>query len=257
MTTRHDDLIAEQFAQQAALFANAPVLHSAAALDLLVQAAAPKPADLMLDVACGPGTVVAAFAPHVAHAAGLDATEAMISEARKLAAARDLDHVSWYRGDVYALPFDDGAFDIVTCRFALHHFERPERALAEMVRVCKPGGRIVVCDAVVSDDPVKAAAFNAMERLRDPSTVEFRTLAFLTGLFGEAELPPPLVSRYQFPVEMEALLATSFPAHDDRDGVRRMLRAAIAEDLAGATMREQNGQILFEYSVAILAAVKV
>ncbi len=41
-----------------------------------------------------------------------------------------------------------------------------------------PGGRIVLCDAVASDDPVKAAAFNAMERFRDPSTVEFRTLGF-------------------------------------------------------------------------------
>ena len=53
-----------------------------------------------------------------------------------------------------------------------------------MVRVARPGGRIVLCDAFASDDPAKAAAFNAMERLRDPSTVEFRPLAFLRGLFA-------------------------------------------------------------------------
>ena len=51
--------------------------------------------------------------------------------------------------------------------------EAPEAAFAEMVRVCRPGGRIVLYDAVPSDDPAKAAAFNRMERHRDPSTVEF------------------------------------------------------------------------------------
>ena len=256
MSISHDDLIAHQFAQQAASIAGAPVLHSAAALEMLVRAATPVATDVMLDVACGPGSVVAAFAPHVAHAAGLDATEAMIFEARKLAARSDLGHVSWYEGDVYALPFDAEAFDIVTCRFAFHHFEEPARALAEMVRVCKPGGRIVVCDAVVSDDPGKARAFNVMERQRDPSTVEFRTLAYFVDLFEAALLPPPTIASYQVRVEMEALLATSFPANGDREGVRALLLAAATDDAIGANVSADNGVITFAYAAAIFAAVK-
>ncbi len=80
-------------------------------------------------------------------------------------------------------------FDIVTCRFAFHHFQEPEKALAEMVRVCRPGGRVVLCDGVASDDPAKAGAFNRMERHRDPSTVEFRPLAFHLSLFAGAACP--------------------------------------------------------------------
>lgn len=255
MIRTHDELVTEQFAQQAQLFANAPVLHAAAALDPLVQAAKPQPTDMILDVACGPGTVVAAFAPHVAHAAGLDATDAMIRQARTLAARQSLDHVSWYVGDVYALPFDDGAFDIVTCRFAFHHFENPAAALREMLRVCKSGGRVVVCDAVVSDDPAKAAAFNAMQRLRDPSTVAFRTSAYFVQTFADAGLPVPTITRYQLPVEMEALLATSFPLDDNRDAVRALLRAAVPDDAIGARVRDADGQIHFEYAVAIFAAM--
>ena len=83
------------------------------------------------------------------------------------------------------------SFDIVSCRFAFHHFEEPKRAFAEMMRVCRRGGRIVLCDGLASDDPAKAAAFNRMELHRDPSTVEFRTLGYLVGLFAAAGLPPP------------------------------------------------------------------
>jgi hypothetical protein len=62
-----------------------------------------------------------------------------------------------------------GAFDIVACRLPS----------PEMVRVARPGGGIVLCDAFVSDDPAEAAAFNTMERFRDPSKAKFRPLPFL------------------------------------------------------------------------------
>src|SRR5262249_18993120 len=79
-------LIDAQFTQQAELFANASVLHDAAALDALALAATPKITDTALDVACGPGTVVAAFAGRVSHATGLDVTDAMLAQARNLEA---------------------------------------------------------------------------------------------------------------------------------------------------------------------------
>jgi SAM-dependent methyltransferase len=166
-----------------------------------VEAARPLATDVSLDVACGPGSVVVAFARRVRQAVGLDATEAMLEEARRLAARSSVGNVAWHRGDVYALPFAGGTFDIVSCRFAFHHLQEPARAFAEMVRVARPSGRIVLCDAFASDDPAKAAAFNAMERHRDPSTVEFRPLAFLVGLFAVVGLPEPEVRFYQVQAE--------------------------------------------------------
>jgi ubiquinone/menaquinone biosynthesis C-methylase UbiE len=164
VTSAHDATIADQFSRQAAQFAASAVHHNQAALDLLVEAAGPRPEEISLDVACGPGSVVAAFAQRLHKAEGLDTTEAMLDEARKLAAREGLRNVAWHRGDVYELPFEHGAFDIVSCRYAFHHLLEPARALAEMVRVCRDGGRIVLCDAFASDDPANAAAFNAMER---------------------------------------------------------------------------------------------
>ncbi|MGH6795803.1 MAG: class I SAM-dependent methyltransferase, partial [Methylocella sp.] len=172
-SSSHDDLIRDQFSRQAELFAQSPELHGDAQVLLLVDCARPKPSDESLDVACGPGTVVAAFAGRVRRAVGLDATEAMLDQARALTAERDFVNVEWRLGDVYRLPFADDSFHIVSCRFAFHHFEEPAKAFAEMLRVCRSGGRVVLCDGVASSDPAKATAFNAMERHRDPSTVEF------------------------------------------------------------------------------------
>jgi SAM-dependent methyltransferase len=252
----HAAAIADQFTRQAALFATAPALHDKAALDLLVDAARPLATDAALDVACGPGSVVLAFAARVRRAVGLDTTEAMLDEARQAAARSGAQNVEWRLGDVYALPFADGAFDIVSCRFAFHHLEEPARALAEMVRVARPGGRIVLCDAVASDDPAKAAAFNRMERFRDPSTVEFRPLALLAGLYADAGLPVPETRFYQLPVERERLIARSFPANDDRAGLGAMLDAAVDGDPMGARARRDGATMWFEYSAAVLVAVK-
>ena len=180
----------------------------------------------------------------------------MLDQARRLEARLGLSNVAWYQGDVDALPFADAVFDIVSCRFAFHHFEQPEQAFADMLRVCRPGGRIVVCDAVASDDPTRAEAFNEMERLRDPSTVEFRTLAYFFELFRKFGMPMPTSSFYKVPVEMEALLRTSFPANDDRDGVRRMLRAAVEGDRMGLGLRTHGESVRFDYPAAILVSTK-
>jgi ubiquinone/menaquinone biosynthesis C-methylase UbiE len=256
-TSTHDAEIADQFTRQAELFASSPVLHSEAALGLLVDAANPEPGDMSLDVACGPGSVVAAFARRVRHAVGLDATEKMLDQARKLVASAGLANTNFQQGDVYALPFADSSFDIVSCRFAVHHLEDPPRAIAEMVRVCKPGGRIVVCDGLASDDPAKAAALNRMEKLRDPSTVEFRTQGYLTTAVRRRRTAGTRhVRHYQVPSEMNSLIAMSFPAGDDRDGLRRMIMDSVDGDKLGMSAIRYEDTVRFAYPSVILSAQK-
>jgi ubiquinone/menaquinone biosynthesis C-methylase UbiE len=252
----HQNLIVDQFSRQAELFAQSPALHNQAALSLLIEAAKPQPSDLTLDVACGPGSVVVAFARVSRKSAGLDATPAMLREAEKLAAANNIANVEWHSGDVYALPFADNSFDIVTCRFAFHHLREPARALAEMVRVCRAGGRVALCDGIASDDPEKAAAFNRIERHRDPSTVEFRTLGWHLALFKAAGLPAPTTHFYQVPAERERLIAASFPANDDRALLRRMIDESVEGDRMGLAACRERDTVKFAYPAAILAAKK-
>jgi ubiquinone/menaquinone biosynthesis C-methylase UbiE len=252
----HQALIVDQFTRQAELFAGSPALHNEAALALMAEAAAPLAHKETLDVACGPGSVVAAFARGARRSVGLDATAAMLQQARALFAAEGLQNVELHQGDVYRLPFADSSFDIVTCRFAFHHFEEPVSAFAEMVRVCRPSGRVVLCDGLASDDPAKAAAFNRMERHRDPSTVAFRPLAFHLALFAQAGLPAPQARFYQVPAERDRLIAMSFPAGDDREQLRRMIDEAVEGDTMGVGARRKGGTVVFGYPAVILASAK-
>jgi ubiquinone/menaquinone biosynthesis C-methylase UbiE len=253
---RHSALIDDQFTRQAERFAASPTLHSEAALNLLVDTSGVSAGDETLDVACGPGSVVAAFARRARRSIGLDATEAMLDQARALAAKLLLDNVAWHRGDVYQLPFTDESFDVVSCRFAFHHLREPARALAEMIRVCRVGGAIVLCDGLASDDPAKAAALNAFEQFRDPSTVEFRPLQFHLDLFASAGLAVARQATYQVPVEREALIAGSFPEADDRAALRQMIDEAVDGDRLGMNARRDGETVRMSYAAIILAAVR-
>ncbi len=103
----------------------------------------------------------------------------------------------------------------VVTRYLLHHLLNPEAALRETVRVCAPGGRIIVADAYTSEDPAKAAEFHRVETLRDPSHARSLTLGELQCLFSRVGLPEPLTFLYDLPVELGDLLARAFPDPGD------------------------------------------
>jgi SAM-dependent methyltransferase len=250
----HRDTIIDQFTRQAVPFSTAPGIKDEEALALLVAESGAGPDDTVLDVACGPGLVVAAFARVARRATGIDITPAMLERARQLAAERGLDNVAWDLGDVTPLPYADHSFSIVSSRFAFHHFLRPAAVLAEMRRVCAPGGRIVVTDLIASADPVKAAALNSMERLRDPSHVRALPLAELQALVRDAGLTLRRQAFYRLASEVEGLLQRSFPEPGDADRIRAMFAASIADDGLGLETRRHGDEIRFAYPVAILVA---
>src|SRR6476646_3254445 len=146
--TSNADVVVDQFTRQAAPFANSAAMRDEDALGLLVEFSGATAGDAVLDVACGPGLVVAAFARVCRRATGIDLTPAMIEKAREHAAALGLTNVDWHVGNVLPLPFPDRAFSVVVSRFAFHHFPDPLTVLREMARVATR--RIVVADMVAS-----------------------------------------------------------------------------------------------------------
>ena len=252
--TNHQGLILDQFTRQAMVFSTAPVITDEDALRMIVAAARPGAGDTVLDVACGGGIVVCAFAPHVRQATGIDVTPAMLERARALAAEKGVSNVSWRQGDVSALPYDDGSFTIVVTRFAFHHFLEPLAVLREMVRVCAPEGRVVVVDTCASEDPAKAAEFNRLEKLRDPSHARNLTLTELKGYFRIAGLPEPQATAYELRGEVRSLLARSFPDPGDDVKIIEMFRASAADDRLGIPIRLDGDKIHYAYPVTILAA---
>ena len=206
----------------------------------------------MLDVACGPGLVVAAFARVVRHATGIDITPAMLERARAHAAQLGLTNVSWRQGDALPLPWPDASFSIVTSRFAFHHFLDPLAVLREMTRVATPGGRVVVVDS--TPEARRADAFNRMERLRDPSHVRSLPVDEHRELYAAVGLPEPRVTSYRLEGELEALIGRSFPRPGDDEKIREIFRAALADDALDIQPRLENGQIRYGFPVSVLVA---
>jgi ubiquinone/menaquinone biosynthesis C-methylase UbiE len=113
----------------------------AAALDL-------QPDDELLDVGCGSAVLLASHATTARYVAGLDASDMQLEIARRRLADRlNAGTAELVNGDAAALPWPDGRFSVVTSMFCLKFVPDPVKALAEMHRVLRPGGRAVVAIA--------------------------------------------------------------------------------------------------------------
>ena len=179
----------EQFDKQAAHYDTQWNTWSEETLGWLLANANPRPTDFVLDVATGTGFTALAFAPFVEAVIGLDVSPGMLEQARRQAGERKVANAVFQEGAAEALPFPNGAFDIVTCRIAPHHFLSVEKFLAEAARVLKPGGRLALVDTTVPDDAPEVAAWqNEVEVVRDPSHIrnhtphEWQAMAEAAGL---------------------------------------------------------------------------
>lgn len=107
------------------------------------------PAARVLDVGSGTGRLAADLAAgdQEREVIGVDIDSALLEAARSHVAERGLGNVRFESASVTALPYADAAFDLVTCRFVLMHLPDPGAALAEMRRVCRPGGALVVIES--------------------------------------------------------------------------------------------------------------
>ena len=101
------------------------------------------------DLGCGTGLVSASLAPFVAHVIAVDTSAAMLQAAKKR--LHGFDNVDLRRGEIEALPVDDARLDAATLMLVLHHVPEPERALAEVARVLKPGGCLIIVDMLPHD----------------------------------------------------------------------------------------------------------
>jgi len=101
------------------------------------------------DLGCGTGRASEAIAPFVAQVIAVDASAAMLQAAKKR--LQPFDNVDLRRGDLEDLPIDDALLDAATMMLVLHHVTDPARALAEVARVLKPGGRLILVDMLPHD----------------------------------------------------------------------------------------------------------
>lgn len=178
-------------------------------LAALLKALKPKKAEVALDVATGTGFTAVALAKFVGHVTGIDVTDEMLEQARKLMQDEGAVNVRFELGDALKLDYGNSSFDIVTTRRATHHFTDVPRFLLEAKRVLKPSGRLGVVDM---SPPEGAEDFsNRIERLRDRSHVKAFTPNAWKSMVSHAGLrlmsvevldEPLAFERWLYPVEL-------------------------------------------------------
>lgn len=252
MSDHHQTQIVDQFTRQAVPFARLP--GHLDAIELLLELARPTKDTAVLDLACGPGLVACAFARHAGQVTGIDITPAMLEQAAKRQQEQGLDNLVWQLGDVQALPYADASFDLVITRYSFHHFQHPGQALAEMIRVCKPGGRVLVADVAMPPD--KSAAYDRLEIMRDPSHTHALTTVEFSELFLNSGLSDCRQASYTVELELEAQLRASFPLPGDEERIRRMVTEDIGSDTVGINARYQDGVVRYSVPISVFVGSK-
>jgi ubiquinone/menaquinone biosynthesis C-methylase UbiE len=171
-----------------------------------------------LDVGAGTGAFAFALAPRVREVVAVEIDEELAARAR----ADAPQNVEVVVADGEHLPFERGAFDVAGTLRTLHHTRRPELIVAELVRVTRPGGTILVVDQLAPVDPLAALELTSFERARDPSTTRILADTDLRGLFDSNNLRLRRQRIDHEPRELDAYLDLAGCEGDERERARSL-----------------------------------
>jgi ubiquinone/menaquinone biosynthesis C-methylase UbiE len=181
----------------------------------------PEGEERALDVGTGAGALAFALAPFVREVVGVDSSPELLEQARSRAGG--FPNLEFVEGDAAAMPFADASFDLAGTLRTLHHVARPELAIAEMTRVTRPGGRLLVVDQIASNDPLAALELNRFERARDPSHTRVLADVDLRGLFDSNGLVLLRAETRSEERELESYLDLAGCEGEGRDRARALV----------------------------------
>jgi len=174
MARNFKDKVREQFGRTADGYVRNKGFSQGEDLAEAVRLLKPTQDDVMLDVACGGGHTALYFARYVRSVVASDLTMQMLKKAQEyISEEGGVENVTFREADAEDLPFPSGAFTILTCRVAPHHFPDVPRALKEFHRVLRrKEGRLVIVDTLLPEDEEIAEFFQKVEKSRDVTHVQ-------------------------------------------------------------------------------------
>lgn len=242
----------KQFGKQAEAYSKGNIFVDGYHLLKIVEISRVKENDRVLDIATGSGFLALEFAKKGNNVTGCDITRNMLLHAREKQKNSGLTNIDFLLCDSESLPFPDRAFDVVSCRFAFHHFPNPGKALLEMMRICRD--RIVLVDGVSSEDHEKSLFHNEIENMRDPSHVRINALSEIKNMFENAGAVIKDISHWDIPQEFEDWIKRAGTDEAKTRNIRRLMRESLTDDRTGIRVKLEDGKLRFTYDTVILIA---
>jgi SAM-dependent methyltransferase len=251
MSLEHADVVRRSFERQVQLFSG-PDSPFASRPSGSLSWIGPLDGDMIvLDVACGAAHATEPVAPHVRQVVGIDLTSALLRVGAERLREGGIGNVLLQEADAEALPFVDESFDVVFCRASLHHFADPNRAVSEMTRVCRTGGRVVLVD-VVAPAPEMRERYDHVHRLIDPSHVraflDYELADLLPG--GVDGLTYVDTATFRFPIDV------ALTDQSERDEVLAILRAEAqgGDEPTGFDPVDDEGKLVVSFTNCVVHA---
>ncbi len=253
-STDHDEVVRQSFARQAGLFSGPDSPFAPRPASTLAWIEPLHDDMIVLEVACGTAHASEPVAARVRQVVGIDLTPDLLRIGAARLRENGIPNVLLQEGNAEALPFADESFDVVCCRSSLHHFADPRRAVDEMLRVCRPGGRVVLVDLVAPSETVRDR-FDHVHRLLDPSHVRTFCEPELADLFpaGFCALTYGETSTLRLPIDV------AITEQSARAEVLALLDAERRGEAppTGFDPVDEDGKIVVSFTTCIVHAERV
>ena len=229
MNRPHHAIVEDQFGPRANAYV-ASAVHAAGedldALEAIVRRIRPARA---LDLGSGGGHVAYRMAEHAGAVTASDLSSEMLAAVAETAASKGLANISVRASPAENLPFEDGMFDFLGCRFSAHHWRGFEAGLREARRVLAPGSTAVFIDAVSPGPAALDTHIQAVELLRDTSHIRDYDAGEWQAALARAGFAVTATRTWRIRMDFPVWIARMRTPDLNRDAVRALQQAASAE----------------------------
>ena len=207
-----------------------------------------------LDVATGAGHTAYQMAPLCEWVIASDLTPSMLESTRKNGAEKGVTNARLLCTDSESIALRGGSVDSVSVRIAPHHFSDVQKAISEMGRVLKPGGRLVYIDNIAPEEPPEAKRYNDFEELRDPSHNRCDSLPVLVEMFENAGLKILFTETIRKRMDFEEWVDRPHLSEGDRAGLRRFLAEPTPAIRYWMNPRTEDSKLYFDEIEGVILA---
>ncbi len=244
-----NQLVKDQFNRQATQYANWQVPQETKGMNDYFDFCRIKPDDRLLDVACGTGGFVTHVAGRVLTGRGVDISDHEIDMARQTARERGLANVAFDCADVEHLPYLPGAFSVVVCRYAFHHFTHPGAVLGEMLRCCTAGGKVSILDVAAYREEHVNRFFETFDKLVDVSHNRTLDEKAFDALYAENGVEKLREIVMEVELNVQEYISHAFQEPENEVRLGDLLRDGRNDEKLRNYLFEKDGQLHFKRRV--------